>query len=75
MRGEVAALRLGKGELDVAAALAGVPALEPYEPIAVTDRQRTEGHRVEGGEERGVEADPEREREHRRQGEPGMAAQ
>src|SRR6516165_12182337 len=72
MIGQVLVLRFGEQVLDVALAVAREPALEPDEPRAVTNRERTEHHGVDRREEGRVEADAERERQDGRRREPGM---
>lgn len=51
------------------------PATDPDEPIGLVVRQGLEQDRVDHAEDRGRSADPEREREHRDDGEPGATAE
>jgi hypothetical protein len=48
---------------------------EPHQPVAVGKRERLEEHRVHRGEHGAVGADPQRERQDDRDGEPGTARQ
>src|SRR5437588_12533932 len=57
--------------LDIALTAALEPAHHSHHAVRISDRERFQRHGIEGGEERGVDADAEREREDRDQRVPG----